>query len=352
VKAAQPLFQELRKTYPDFFFLITTTSSTGHAEAKRSLSSADAFAYLPIDFSFVVRRWVKKLNPKIFIFIESDFWPNLLRVLKKNGTKIYLVSGKMSPRSSKRLSYFSFFAKKLFAYFDQMCVQNQEHYDRFLPFIQDKSRLHIAGNLKMDIQPLSIEKKLTFPLPAIVISCTHAPEEELLLNALYGGPWFLILVPRHPERFEEVAKLLTERKIPFSRWSQGGSLSSLLLVDAMGQLPLLYASSRLAIVAGSYVEHVGGHNILEPILYGTPTFFGPYMQGQRELASRVLSFGAGRQVPLANLRSEVERFFSDPSLEQEMRKKAFASTFMGRGAMQKTYDILQTNLQAEKNLWE
>ncbi len=338
VKAAQPLFRELRKRNPQTLFLITTTSATGQAEAKRSLSEADHFAYLPIDLSWVVKRWVKKLNPTQFILLESDFWPNLLGALRKNGTKIFLVSGKMSERSAHRFSLLSFFAKKLFAHFDQICVQNQEHYDRFHSLIPDPSKLHITGNLKLDIQPQPVTQKLTLPQPVITLSCTHAPEEEWLLSALYPGPWYLILVPRHPERFEEVAELLRRKQIPFSRWSEQKIAHSLLLVDAMGQLPLFYSHSRLAILGGSYVEHVGGHNLLEPPLYGVPLFFGPHTQGQVELTARALQSGVGKQVPLASLRSQVEFFFSHPEEEKKMKEAAQEIIISGRGTTQITLE--------------
>jgi len=135
VKAAQPLFRALKEKEPTSFFLITTTSATGQAEAKRSLPEADAFAYLPVDLTWVVRRFVQKLRPTIFILVESDFWLNLLTALKAQGTKIVLVSGKMSERSARRFTRFSLFSKKLFSHFDHLCVQNEDHYRRFLPLV-------------------------------------------------------------------------------------------------------------------------------------------------------------------------------------------------------------------------
>ena len=113
VKAAQPLFKQLKQNHPHSFFLLTTTTATGQAEAKRSIPQADAFAYLPLDLSWVVRKWVRTLNPRHFILIESDFWPNLLAALKKNGTQIDLVSGKLSARSAKRFQTLSRFSRKL-----------------------------------------------------------------------------------------------------------------------------------------------------------------------------------------------------------------------------------------------
>lgn len=174
----------------------------------------------------------------------------------------------------------------------------------------------------------------------ITISCTHAPEEELLLNRLQDGPWSLILAPRHPERFEEVAEILKQRRIPFSRWSRGESGERVLLVDAMGQLPICYAQSQLAILGGSYVEHVGGHNVLEPALYGTPVFFGPHMHGQIEFAKRALESGAGLQVELSDLRHTVDQYFSSSELQAAMRRSATELVEAGRGVAKRTLNVL------------
>lgn len=334
IKAASPLFKAL-KTNENYLF-ITATTATGLAEAKRSLPEADAFAYLPIDFTWVVRRFVKILNPKRFVLVESDFWPNLLKALNRNGTTISLVSGKMSERSAKRFQLFSSFSKRLFSLFDHLCVQNEEHYERFLPFA-DPARLKVTGNLKLDIKPQPVTQKLDLDGPVITISCTHAPEEEMILNALSDGRWTLILAPRHPERFNEVANLLERKKLPFSRWSQSKT-GKILLVDAMGQLPICYAHSRLAILGGSFIDGIGGHNVLEPCLYGTPVFFGPYTQTQREFAKRVLEAKAGRQISISDLRESVDQFFA--GLEEPMRLGTQLAIESGRGAAQRTLQVI------------
>lgn len=338
VKAALPLFLELKKRHPNHFFFITTTTATGQAEAKRSIK-ANAFAYLPIDLSWVVRKWVKHLQPETFYLVESDFWPNLLKALRRNQTKIILASAKMSARSFRRFSLFPNFTKRLFSHFDYICVQNQDHHARFAPFTIP-SRLHITGNLKLDLSPQPT-RPLTIPTPAITISCTHPTEEESLLTLLLPTPYFLILAPRHPERFKEVAQLLTRKNIPFTRLTDPDhSHSRVLLIDTMGQLPSCYAASRLAIVAGSFVTHIGGHNVLEPCLYSTPVLFGPHMQGQAEFATRVINAKAGFQVPLSDLTQTIANFFSNPAQEKSMRASALALVSINRGAAERTLSTI------------
>ena len=349
VKAAQPLYKALRQLYPHSFFLITTTTLTGQLEAKRLFPTANACRFLPLDFSWNVRKWVKKLRPQIFFLIESDIWPNLLLALQKVGAKTILVSGKMSERSFHRFMFFSYLSKKLFDRFTLICVQNKEHYARFFPLISDPSKLHVTGNLKFDVEPIEVDlffwrKKLNLPAETIAISCTHAPEEELILEALPLDRYFLILVPRHPERFETVASLLAHKKIPFFRWSRlekREGTERVLLVDAMGQLPILYSLSRLSIVAGSYTDKVGGHNILEPVLYGTPVFFGPHMFRQQELVSYVLKIKAGKQVPLNELTTSVDRFFNSPQQEFCFRQATQPLALCSLGVTQKILSLIE-----------
>ncbi len=355
VKAAQSLFRELRLKEPSAFFLITTTSATGQAEARRSLSEADAFAYLPVDLTWVVKRWVKCLNPRKFILVESDFWFNLLSILKRNGTEISLVSGKLSEKSAARFLRFATFSKKLFSHFDHLCVQNEEHWDRFFPLVADPSKLHITGNIKLDLKAQSIMGTLELPQPVVTISCTHATEEELLIDALRGEDLFLILAPRHPERFEDVAHLLKKKNIRFTRWSQASKINHengwrivvekdqggvVLLIDAMGQLPVCYAHSRLAILGGSYIDSVGGHNVLEPCIYGTPVLFGPHMHGQIEFAKRAIDSGAGLQVSLDQIRVTVTNILSCKEQEKRMRRSAREIIEASRGSTLRTINVL------------
>ena len=349
VKAAQPLFKALRQAHPQSYILVTTTTATGQMEAKNSLPDADAYRFLPLDFSWNVRRWVKKLKPKFFFLMESDIWPNLLLELKKSGAKTVLVSGKMSERSFRRFLFFSYFSKKIFSRFSLICAQNEENKKRFLPFISKSSKLEITGNIKLDADPIPVDvsfwcQKLNLPSKTVVCSCTHAGEEELILENFPLDRYFLILVPRHPERFEEVSKLLGFKKIPFFLWSQLEKRRGderVLLVDAMGKLPIIYSLSRLAILGGSYVDKIGGHNILEPSLYGVPVFFGPYMFNQLDLVSHVLKAKAGKQLPLSDLISSINHFFDHLDEEISMRESAQFLSSSRRGVVDKTLALLE-----------
>lgn len=321
-KAASPLLSALKKEYPEAFFLVTTTTATGLAEAKRSLFEADAFRYIPFDFTWIVRRWANKLRPKFFLLIESDIWPNLLAAIQKSGGKTILVSGKLSEKSAKRFRAISFFSRKLFNRLHLLLVQNEIYRDRFLLFA-DPNRIHIVGNLKFDIRPKSVNTSFwRHKIPLLTLSCTHAPEEEQILDVLIDLDIFIFLAPRHPERFKEVASLLEQKKISFIQWSRLHDFNEekIILVDEMGHLPVCYSLSQLAIIGGSFTSRIGGHNILEPCLYNAPVLFGPYMFSQEELANHVLKAKAGMQVSMDQLRSIVLGMIQNP--EHPMRQSA------------------------------
>ncbi|MBI5272656.1 MAG: hypothetical protein HY861_01575 [Chlamydiia bacterium] len=347
IKSAKNLFATLRYQKQAAFFLITTTTATGQAEARRSLPGAHAYRHLPFDISWNIHRWVNRLRPSLFILIESDFWPNLLSSIKKQGGRTALVSGKISERSAKRFSWIRPTAKLLFDSLDLLIVQNEEHQKRFLPLCTP-SRLHIGGNLKLDLRPEPVDRaywqNILCPAnPIITLSCTHAPEEERLLELLPLSTIFLILAPRHPQRFEEVASILKKKQIPFFRWSRLQDFSQekqVLLIDAMGKLPICYSLSRLAIVAGSFTHTVGGHNCLEPCLYGIPVLFGPHTFGQREIVSRILETNSGRETSYASVKSDIERFLNTPLEEEAMKKGAYALTEPGQGSTEKTLALL------------
>ena len=342
IKAAFALYKEWKKQEPTGSFWITTTTFTGYEEARR-LFLQEEIGYLPFDFSWSVRRWVKEIAPRHFVLVETDFWIQLLKELKKKGVLIHLVSGKLSEKSYSRFSQFPNFSKRLFSLFDHLCVQNKEYKSRFLPFV-DPKRVAITGNLKQDLEPVEVQKIWSTKVPMITVSCTHPNEEALILDQIDLDRFFLVLAPRHPERFATVAHFLLERKIPFARWStsnQDLSKVKLLLVDTMGVLPICYVHSRLVILGGSYVPHIGGHNVLEPSLYGVPLFFGPHTFGQKELVTQSISMGAGKCVLLEDLKQALEIFFENSIQEEQMKQGARRFASLNRGTAYRTLCFLE-----------
>ncbi len=339
-KAVAPLVGQIRQQMPGASIVISTTTETGLAEAKRSMPELDHYFYLPLDFSWTMRRLTKRINPDLLILVESDFWFNLVSYNKK----VVLVNGKISETSQSRFKLFSFFTKALFSQFDLLCLQSQRFASRFENLGVAPSKIVVTGNLKFD-QPfphLDIERWRTdlgiSPTDKVItLGSTHDPEEDQLISAI--EPLFdqfqnlkILLVPRHPERFAAVAALLDKKKIHYAKFSdhfpkQGNE--RIILIDAMGILSACYQLSDIAIVGGSYVSHVGGHNIFEPAALGIPVLFGPHMETQRDLVDVVVHGGAGKQVPLESLTFTLEQMLKTPPLEMKQAGLKLAEEVQG-----------------------
>jgi len=349
VKALSTLTPHIRKACPDAFILVSTVTETGQKEAKRLLAQADAFCYLPLDFSWIVRRFVKRLKPDLLVLVEGDFWLNLLKQVKKEGGSVVLVNGKISEKSLKRYLFMKAFSQELFQRIDTFCVQSEEYLKRFLKLGIAPEKLTVIGNLKYDIpapEPSESEveawrAKLGIQPSDLVLTVgsTHEREEELLLKAL-KPLWNkyenlkLLLVPRHPERFRKVEKTIEEEGAQFTCYSKLRNRSKsekIILIDEMGVLPQCYRISNLSIVGGSFVEGIGGHDIFEPAKMGIPVIFGPYMHKQVELSQNLTQSGVGRQISIDELHEVLENYLSHPSSMKEdgEKGKRFAQKVMG-----------------------
>lgn len=355
-KAVVPLFRQIRKAQPDAAVVISTTTETGLAEAKRSMPDADAHFFLPFDFSWIIRRLIDKVQPTTLIMCESDFWYHLLKIAKEKRVQIALVNGKVSERSCRRFQKIPFFTRRIFSNFDILCLQSERYLDRFTSMGIPAKRMHVTGNLKFDApsqrmgdserQTLKESLGITDEDRVLVVGSTHAPEEEWILNAL-EAVWQrlprlkVLIVPRHPERFNEVAHLFQERGVPFRRFSEKKKGDQrLILVDAMGYLSQCYQVADLAIVGGSFVSHVGGHNIFEPALFGVPVLFGPHMHSQPDLKELILSAKAGQEVQIEKLPEALLELLEDPALHHKYSSASRKLATSIQGATQRTFEYI------------
>lgn len=348
-KAASLLTKKMKSEKEDLFIVLSTLTKTGFAEGKKNLE-VDYHLYLPLDFSFVMKKLMAFFKPHLLILVETDFWYNLLKYAKKNGAAVALVNGKLSDRSFKRFKAFSFFSKKVFSLIDQFLIQDETYLERFSKLGIPFNKMQVTGNLKLDLKNKVLSQsekedwinafKLNSNEKVITIASTHANEEELLLKNLPDG-FKYFLVPRHPERFSTVKDILKRSNIPFGVYSQKDTLSGtekIILIDAMGILNICYQLSSLAIVCGSFVKNIGGHNILEPVFVGTPVFFGPYMHSQEEMKKIVLQSKCGKEISLENIKNQIEDFFSK---EGEHRENCRYLTLSLSGNADKANSILK-----------
>lgn len=344
-RAAVALVTELQKTRSIIF---STTTETGLAEAKKLFPHIAGHFVLPIDFSWNIKRLRKKINPQLLILVESDFWYNLITL---GAPRVALVNGKVSKRSASRFQRFKYLARKIFDPLSLFCVQSDDYRDRFIRLGIPPSKIIVTGNLKLDTPVARIDKEewqkrlgISPYDRVITLGSTHDPEEELLLDALVTLPIKILLVPRHPERFDSIADLLKRKGIDFVRYSSGqpNPQARVILIDAMGILNACYQLSEIAIVGGSFTSRIGGHNIFEPASLGVPVLFGPYMHTQKELLELVLNTNAGRQVTIEEVRPIVEEFLKNPPTAIVQAGLDLAQK--SRGATKRTIEALVTNL--------
>lgn len=306
VQAAAVLLRLLHERYPRRPLLLTTATATGHATALRLLLDlmlaeppALQLRYAPFDLPGVAERFLRHHQPCAALFLETEVWPNLVAALASRGIPLAIVSARVSERSTRRYRRFApHLIGDALARFNLVAAQGEADAARFTGLGADPLRVQVTGNVKLDMQPPGevasrgprLRARLAPARPVWVAGSTHEGEEAVCLAAqrLLGQRFaaagrpapLLVLVPRHPERFDGVARLLESRGVSCRRLSalHGGedlSACEVLLVDAMGELVAFYAAADAAFVGGSLLP-VGGHNLLEPAALGKPVLSGPH----------------------------------------------------------------------------
>lgn len=313
--AARPLIKAIRSNYPDHAILLSNTTETGRSIASR-FPEIDLLTYFPFDFLPAVRQAFDRVNPRLVIIMETEIWPNFNREASKRGIPLLLANGRISDRSFDRYLRFDWFFRQSLQRFGALCMQSETDRERIIAIGAPSERTLDAGNLKYDIPYRQIpadevgaaRKRYGIPgdLTVICAGSTHQGEEEMQLRCYqellgYGGEIFLIIVPRHPERADEVAGLLrregvsARKRTALTDGAPCFSRGEVLLVDTVGELMDLYALSDIVFVGGSLVPS-GGHNLLEPASLGVPSVYGPHMTNFRDIAALVSHYGAGVQV--------------------------------------------------------
>jgi 3-deoxy-D-manno-octulosonic-acid transferase len=355
MKALATLAPFIRNAHPDAFILVSSVTETGQEEARKRVQEADAYCYLPLDFSYLMKKFVRRIKPDLLILVEGDFWFNFLREVKKGGGKIVVVNGKLSQKSLRRYLFFSTFSHTLFSMIDHFFLQGESYLERFIQLGIPPDQLTVTGNLKFDIpfkipsedEIVAFQKELGITssnYPILTLGSTHKGEEEALLRSL-TPLWkvfphlTLLLVPRHPERFQKVKVLLQKQHL---------HPPQVILVDRMGILAKCYQLSDIAIVGGSFVKGIGGHDIFEPAKMGIPVLFGPYMHSQVDLTNLLLTSGAGKQLTLDELTPFLFQALSHKNLLKEMGGKGKALFLKVKGAAFRTWKQVEPRVQSIK----
>jgi len=367
VGAAAPLVPLLKERHPDLHLLVTTVTETGNRVARLKIPEADAVLYFPLDFPPAVKRALDAVTPTVILLTETELWPNFLRECHRRRIPVLLINGRISQTSFKRYRLIRSFMGQVLQGVERFCMQSERSAERIIQLGAPPSRVEVVGNLKFDAlaPPLPDGEKaalreelgLAEGVPVFVAGSTHRGEEEAVLQAFKRvraafPDLLLILVPRHPDRLPEVEALLKAHGIPSVRWTVLKSprlpppdpRPPVILVDTVGELARLYALGDVVFVGGS-LQPVGGHNILEPAIYGRPILFGPSMEEFAEIAELFLRRGAALQVKDAEeLAARVLELLKDPGLASRLGQAASLTISSQRGASLRTVGIVEKYL--------
>ena len=355
VLAVTRLIAELKKKFPEWRIVVSTTTKTGQALAQARFGEADVF-YLPLDLKLFLRRFFRHLRPRLLVLAESEFWMNLLAVAKEKNCRVAVVNTRVSDRSLPRyLKIRGLLAKNIFSRVDLVLAQSELDADRAKQIGAPAARVQASGNLKFDLSPPAeseIVRKLREALrgkKVLVCGSTVDGEERLIFEQVRVSKsgFVLILAPRHPERFNPVADELQAagaRIIRRSTWSgQPLENGTIFLLDTIGELAAIYALADVAFVGGSIAPR-GGHNVLEPAYFGKPIVVGPHTENFRDIMRRFEEAEAIVRVKPSALIPTVNKLLADPGECAALGARAKQVMDENAGATERTVSALEVLL--------
>ena len=366
VLAVRPLVSSLRERDPQLRLFLSTTTLAGQQLARKTVQEADGVFYFPFDFAFVVRRVLDVVRPRLFVMVEGEIWPHVLRECGRRGVKTVVVNGRVSARSFPRYRLIRPLFARVLAGIDRFCMQSEESARRILALGADPARVTVTGSLKFDAAALPADiargrdRVLRFFRVArdrtvIVAGSTMRGEELPVLRAFrrvkaVAPQALLVLAPRHVERFEEALGLAREEGFSAIRRSDlyidAEPRADVVVLDTIGELAQVYQLATIAFVGGSLVE-TGGHNILEPAVFGRPLVFGPHMTNFAEIAAEFLAQDAAVQVSSArHLEETLVSLLGDPVRRARLGAAARALVDANRGARDRTLAAIARLLPA------
>jgi 3-deoxy-D-manno-octulosonic-acid transferase len=356
VMAAHPLIRELRKKYPGRKIILSTVTVTGNNTAKQRVPEADAVFYFPFDYSWIVRRVIRSINPIIVLVAETELWPNFFRELERQGIPSALINGRISPRSYGNYLRFRRFFTEVFKSVTLFCMQSDDDAARIKDIGAAPDRVMVTGNLKFDQKISPVQQtpvSIASGRKVITAGSTHRGEEAILLEIFSRlrkkyPDLILIIAPRHPERFDEVCGLITAAGYECQRRTRlKGAVRDVVLLDTIGELRAFYSACDIAFVGGSLVK-IGGHNLLEPAAMKKPVIFSRYMFNFKEISEALISAGGGLMVKdKEELYIKLDNLLSDKQLSSTMGEKAFKVIAANSGATVRTIDAVHRLIIAQ-----
>ena len=361
--AVKGLIEELRKSYPDKKFVISTVTPTGNKIAQGFAKKEDFVTYLPLDLSFIVKGVISKINPSIFIIAETEIWPNLIYCLFKNGIPVITINGRISDSSFRGYSMIKLLIRPILKKVSLFCVQSDRDKQRLKFLGVNQSNLKVTGNMKFDAvnyknkEPADyaeFKKKLGLVdnERLFVAGSTHPGEEEIILKCykellLDYQDLKLLIAPRHPERSDEVKQLVSKlgyRAVFVSGLPAecaGHSAKHVFILDTVGELADFYAISDIVFIGGSLVKK-GGHNVLEPAFFAKPILFGRHMFNFRDIADLFLNSKAAIMVcDESDLRRRIVELLNNRQEALRMGESARGLISLNQGATKRNSDLIK-----------
>jgi 3-deoxy-D-manno-octulosonic-acid transferase len=356
VLAAVPLINALKKQYPEIPLVVTNMTITGAARTKATWGDRVLQLYIPYDTPDAVHRFLRKIQPKIAVIMETECWPNLFAACKKQGISLVITNARLSEKSAKGYHRIAGLTREMLSAVHMLAVQSEVEATRFEALGLPKERAVVTGNIKFDLElpaDLAIKSeqlRATLGRDRLIwiAASTHAGEEEIVLAAhrciIKTYPQaLLILVPRHPERFDGVFALSNQQGFQTVRRSESSictSETNVYLGDTMGELLLLYSVSDVALVCGSFIP-MGGHNMLEAAALSKPVLMGPSLFNFLEISAWLLKANGMKKVETVDeLVKEVESLFQNSQYRQEMGARAYHVVEANRGALTKQLNVI------------
>jgi 3-deoxy-D-manno-octulosonic-acid transferase len=374
VNVALIFIQALLEKFPNLRVILTTTTSTGYTLAYERLPQDVELLYFPQDFPWCVRRAYDLIEPDFVVLMESELWPNHIWTGARRNVPIFLVNGRMSPRSARRYRAVRWLSGRTLSHLSLVCTQTREDADSFRAAGAVASRVHVTGNMKYDasmpyadvqkVDPVQLLKQIGISpsQPTLVAGSTHPGEEEIIFDVFAElrqrvPNLFLVLVPRHVERIREVVELAKRKRIKFilrsdvnTQLAPTAKPYDCLLVNTTGELKWLYKVATVIFVGKSLVGQ-GGQNIVEAAISGHPVVFGPHVQNFKAIAAQFVAEGACLQVPDREaLRRALQELLQDSDKRQKIATAARRVIEANVGATQRNVELIAAAMEVSSAL--
>ena len=363
--AAVPMIKQLQARYPEALLAVTTMTPTGSERVRSVFGDSVYHVYAPYDLPDALGRFLTRIHPSLLVIMETELWPNLIRQCRNRDIPVVVANARLSEKSANGYRKFAGLTSPMLKDISCIAAQHKNDGARFLALGLTGTQLDVTGNIKFDVN-LEEEVKAQAKLlksqwkgeeqrPIFLAASTHRGEDQIILDGfeqirLHCPELLLILVPRHPERFDEVAELCLQRGLSVCRRSSGVAPSSrdqVLLGDTMGELLLFFGACDIAFVGGSLVP-VGGHNLIEPAIWAVPVLSGPHLFNFSE-ASRLLREAQGMAIceDAEAIAEQTVALLQDGQAAERMGDAAKSVTDNNRGALDKLFSIIERQLSSQ-----